>query len=224
MTLEQLYIQREELRAQEKATFRVWDQAGREWSQLKKGGHEAEMRQVIAIRKEAREALDQIRADLRALKIEIAKAKLSTDEGIPAQWAELAQPRTHRRWLRRLCNKPWVVYSQAPSAGPRKLLDYLGRYTHRVAISNHRILACQDESASRKAPGRALPGSAHGTARRHSTTAWTRGALAGFELSDPGRLGRVSRIGPVAADMPGHRLSVHPQLTSDPAKQPPAFA
>jgi hypothetical protein len=36
------------------------------------------------------------------------------------------------------------VYSQAPFAGPRKLLDYLGRYTHRVAISNHRILACQD--------------------------------------------------------------------------------
>jgi len=37
-----------------------------------------------------------------------------------------------------------VVYSQAPFAGPRKLLDYLGRYTHRVAISNHRILACRD--------------------------------------------------------------------------------
>jgi hypothetical protein len=36
------------------------------------------------------------------------------------------------------------VYSQAPFAGPRKLLDYLGRYTHRAAISNHRILACQD--------------------------------------------------------------------------------
>ena len=37
-----------------------------------------------------------------------------------------------------------MVYSQAPFAGPRKLLDYLGRYTHRVAISNHRILTCQD--------------------------------------------------------------------------------
>ena len=36
------------------------------------------------------------------------------------------------------------MYSQAPFAGPRKLVDYLGRYTHRVAISNHRILGCED--------------------------------------------------------------------------------
>ena len=35
-----------------------------------------------------------------------------------------------------------MVYSKAPFAGPRKLVDYLGRYTHRVAISNHRLLSC----------------------------------------------------------------------------------
>jgi uncharacterized protein (UPF0212 family) len=63
---------------------------------------------------------------------------------VPPQLADLAEPGSRRRWLRRLRRKPWVVYSQAPFAGPRKLLDYLGRYTHRVAISNHRILACQD--------------------------------------------------------------------------------
>ena len=63
---------------------------------------------------------------------------------IPPQLAELAQPDGRRRWLRRLRKKPWVVYSQAPFAGPRKLLDYLGRYTHRVAISNHRLVACDD--------------------------------------------------------------------------------
>ena len=57
-----------------------------------------------------------------------------------ANWP--SRPR-RRRWLRRCRKKPWVVYSQAPFAGPRKLLDYLGRYTHRVAISNHRILACR---------------------------------------------------------------------------------
>jgi uncharacterized protein (UPF0212 family) len=59
---------------------------------------------------------------------------------LPPSWAELATAGTRRRWLRRLRKKPWVVYSQAPFAGPRKLLDYLGRYTHRVAISNHRLL------------------------------------------------------------------------------------
>ena len=41
--------------------------------------------------------------------------------------------------LDRLYTKPWVVYAKKPFAGPRKLLNYLGRYTHRVAISNHRL-------------------------------------------------------------------------------------
>jgi len=63
---------------------------------------------------------------------------------LPPQSVELATPDTRRRWLRRCRKKAWVVYSQAPFAGPRKLLDYLGRYTHRVAIGNHRILACRD--------------------------------------------------------------------------------
>jgi len=63
---------------------------------------------------------------------------------LPPQLAELAEATVRRRWLRHCRKRPWVVYSQAPFAGPRKLLDYLGRYTHRVAISNHRILACEN--------------------------------------------------------------------------------
>jgi Putative transposase/Transposase zinc-binding domain len=61
---------------------------------------------------------------------------------VPPQLTELAEARTRLRCLRRWRKKPWVVYSQPPFAGPRKLLDYLGRYTHRVAIGNHRILSC----------------------------------------------------------------------------------
>ena len=38
----------------------------------------------------------------------------------------------------------WVVYSKPPFGGPEKVLDYLGRYTHRIAISNHRLLKMQD--------------------------------------------------------------------------------
>jgi hypothetical protein len=69
---------------------------------------------------------------------------LAQDElDIPPQLADLADPQTRGRWLRRCRKKPWVVYSQAPFAGPRRLLDYLGRYTHRVAISNHRLLSCE---------------------------------------------------------------------------------
>jgi len=62
---------------------------------------------------------------------------------LPPQSSELDNPASRRRWLRRLRRKSWVVYSKPPFAGPRKLLDYLGRYTHRVAISNHRILDCR---------------------------------------------------------------------------------
>lgn len=46
--------------------------------------------------------------------------------------------------LKKLRKKSWVIYSKAPFAGPAKLLDYLSRYTHRVAISNDRLLACGD--------------------------------------------------------------------------------
>jgi hypothetical protein len=44
-----------------------------------------------------------------------------------------------------LWRKDWVVYSKAPFQGPKKVLDYLGRYTHRVAISNHRIANVEDD-------------------------------------------------------------------------------
>ena len=57
---------------------------------------------------------------------------------------QLAEPNDQRRFLRTLRRKAWVVYSKRPFAGPKKLLDYLGRYTHRVAISNHRLLALEN--------------------------------------------------------------------------------
>jgi putative transposase/transposase-like zinc-binding protein len=44
------------------------------------------------------------------------------------------------RMLDELGRKPWVVYAKKPFAGPGQVLEYLGRYTHRVAISNDRIL------------------------------------------------------------------------------------
>ncbi len=43
-----------------------------------------------------------------------------------------------------LRRKDWVVYCQPPFDGPSRTLDYLGRYTHRVAIANHRIAAIED--------------------------------------------------------------------------------
>ena len=41
-------------------------------------------------------------------------------------------------------DREWVVYAKPPFGGPRRALEYLGRYTHRVAISNHRLLSLED--------------------------------------------------------------------------------
>ena len=43
-----------------------------------------------------------------------------------------------------LQDSDWVVYAKAPFGGPDRVLDYLGRYTHRVAISNHRLKELKD--------------------------------------------------------------------------------
>jgi Putative transposase/Transposase zinc-binding domain len=56
----------------------------------------------------------------------------------------LAQPKIFAAWLRPLFRKDWVVYSKRPFGGPEQVLRYLGRYTHRVAISNHRLVSFAD--------------------------------------------------------------------------------
>src|SRR5258705_2524994 len=57
---------------------------------------------------------------------------------------ELA-PRTHPKffaaWLPPLFRKDWIVYSKPPFAGPECVLQYLGRFTHRVALSHHRLVS-----------------------------------------------------------------------------------
>jgi predicted Zn-ribbon and HTH transcriptional regulator len=62
----------------------------------------------------------------------------------PGQSAPLADTATFTLLLRRLRQKPWVVYAKKPFASPNSVLDYLGRYTHRVALSNDRILSAHN--------------------------------------------------------------------------------
>jgi len=57
----------------------------------------------------------------------------------------LANPNEFRKLLRRLHRQDWVVYAKPAFGGPQQVLRYLGRYTHRVAISNHRIQAFDGE-------------------------------------------------------------------------------
>jgi hypothetical protein len=53
----------------------------------------------------------------------------------------LEVPQAFQAMLRSLFRSDWVVYSKRPFGGPQHVLHYLGRYTHRVAISNHRLVS-----------------------------------------------------------------------------------
>jgi hypothetical protein len=58
--------------------------------------------------------------------------------------APLAEAPAFARWLKPLYRKDWVVYAKRPFAGPAQVLKYLARYTHRVAISNARLVTLDD--------------------------------------------------------------------------------
>ncbi|HMJ97969.1 MAG TPA: IS91 family transposase [Reyranella sp.] len=62
--------------------------------------------------------------------------------------AHLADRRTFLRHLAPVLKKRWVVYAKAPFAGPEAVLAYLSRYTHRVAISNSRLIAFDKNSVT----------------------------------------------------------------------------
>jgi hypothetical protein len=59
--------------------------------------------------------------------------------------ADLQDPAQFSAFLKSLYCREWVVYSKPPFKDPEMLLDYLGRYTHRIAIGNHRILKMQND-------------------------------------------------------------------------------
>ena len=56
----------------------------------------------------------------------------------------LAKPKIFAAWLRPLYRQDWIVYLKRPFGGPEYVLQYLGRYTHRAAISNHRLVSFTD--------------------------------------------------------------------------------
>jgi len=60
------------------------------------------------------------------------------------QSASLADPLAFKVLTNALRKKSWVVYAKKPFGSPEHVLDYLGRYTHRVALSNDRILSAHN--------------------------------------------------------------------------------
>ena len=77
---------------------------------------------------------------VEALKLAFHNGQLN----FQANLKPLADPKTFAAWLRTLFRDNWVVYLKPPFGGPEYVLHYLGRYTHRVAISNHRLVSFAD--------------------------------------------------------------------------------
>jgi len=83
----------------------------------------------------------------RAIFIKAFRKALSDDllvlpPSAPSEKKEL------RRWLQSRHRQDWVVYAKAPFGGPDSVVEYLGRYTHKTAISNHRLLDVGSEKVT----------------------------------------------------------------------------
>jgi hypothetical protein len=77
---------------------------------------------------------------LDALQYAFTHDQLRLAGGIQA----LREPRAFSALVAQLRQHDWVVYAKRPFAGPRQVLAYLGRYTHRVAIGNHRLVSLSE--------------------------------------------------------------------------------
>ena len=79
---------------------------------------------------------------LDALRVAFERGDLT----LAGSTAALYEPPAQRRLLTELCKNAWVVYAKHPFASPEQVLQYLGRYTHRVAISNERLLRADERT------------------------------------------------------------------------------
>jgi Putative transposase len=74
----------------------------------------------------------------------LQKAYSAGELEFPGNTTKYATHDGFTRLIRDISSKDWVVFSKKPFAGPQQVLDYIGRYTHRVAISNNRIVDVQN--------------------------------------------------------------------------------
>src|SRR5229473_2887138 len=79
---------------------------------------------------------------------ELHAAFAAGELGFFGELAELAGPAAFARRLRELRQLEWVVYAKPPFGGPQQVLAYLGRYTHRVALANSRLVSVSDTAVT----------------------------------------------------------------------------
>jgi hypothetical protein len=78
----------------------------------------------------------------------LAAAHASGQLNLHGSFAHLADARAFKRFLRSVRRRKWFVYAKRPFAGPKAVLAYLSRYTHRVAISNRRLVKADANGVS----------------------------------------------------------------------------
>ena len=76
------------------------------------------------------------------------KAYLKGDLIFPGNISMLADEKDFVHFVKGVKQKDWIVYCKKPFAGPQQVLDYIGRYTHRVAISNPRIVNIENDKVT----------------------------------------------------------------------------
>jgi hypothetical protein len=81
--------------------------------------------------------------------LDYLKKSRDADELVyPGATSHLAQPAAFHALISDLYGKKWVVYCKPPFDGTKGVLEYLGRYTHRIAISNHRVVKLEADKVS----------------------------------------------------------------------------
>ena len=133
--------------------------------------------------------------------------------------AGLSDAKAFADWLAPLRQCEWVVYAKRPFAGPKAVLAYLSRYTHRVAISNSRLIACDQRGVT----FRWKDYRAHGRTRYKTMTLSTDEFMRRFLLHVlPSGFHRIRHYGLLANANRKTHIAMARELLHQPAVEPPS--
>jgi len=124
---------------------------------------------------------------------------------------------TGRVLLRRAATQDFVVYSKPPMAGPEQVLRYLGRYTHRIAIGNERIVSYEDGVVTFRYKDRK-----HGGARKNLPLPGAEFVRRFLRHVVPKGFVRVRHFGLLANGVKAHRLALARRFLAAPAPPNPS--
>ena len=139
--------------------------------------------------------------------------------------APLADTQAFTQWLAPLHQCEWVVYAKRPFAGPEAVLAYLSRYTHRVAISNSRLLAMDERGVTFRWKDYRAKGGAKGKTRHKAMTLSPQEFMRRFLLHVlPGGFHRIRHYGLLANSNRRDNLALARQLLQVTPSSPQAPA